>query len=157
MGPVFEHALVDALRLLEVAAAIGRDAAIEDVMVAALDHVDGVDLHIAEVLDRGRDRSRSLAERRRHVQPLCLQPDAARQGFGQEVGFGLAGHSPGTYPDSASRAARTASLPPAAADDTARRDIRGFTGRLAALGDRALVDTAGEAVDQPGALLVRRF
>ena len=54
MGPVFEHALVDALRLLQIGAAIGGDAAVEDVMVAALDHIDGVDLHIAEMLDRGR-------------------------------------------------------------------------------------------------------
>src|SRR5690242_1240326 len=77
----------------------------EEVVVAALDHVDGVDLHIADMFDRDRDRSRSLADRRCRVQALCLQPDAARQGFGQEVGFGLAGHSPGTYPDSASHAA----------------------------------------------------
>ena len=35
VGPVFEHALVDALRLFEVGAAIGRDAAVENVVVAA--------------------------------------------------------------------------------------------------------------------------
>ena len=56
MRPVFEHALVDALGLPQVGAPVVGDAAIENVMMAALDHVDGVDLHIAEMLDRGRDR-----------------------------------------------------------------------------------------------------
>ena len=63
MGPVFEHALVDALGLPQVGAGVGRDAAIENVMMAALDHVDGVDLHIAEMLHRRRDRLRPVAER----------------------------------------------------------------------------------------------
>ena len=63
MRPVFEHALVDALGLPQVGAGIGGDAAIENVMMAALDHVDGVDLHIAEMVHRGRDRLRPVAER----------------------------------------------------------------------------------------------
>ena len=62
MRPVFEHALVDALGLAQVGAPIGRDAAEENVVMAALDDVDGVDLHIAEMVHRGGDR---LAARRR--------------------------------------------------------------------------------------------
>ena len=88
MGPVFEHAFVDALRLLEIGAAIGGDAAIEDVMVAALDHVDGVDLHIAEMGHRLGGRLRALAEWRRRVQPLRPQPDAAGLCAAQGNGFG---------------------------------------------------------------------
>ena len=80
MGPVFEHALVDALGLAQIGAAIGGNAVPEDVVMAALDHVDGVDLHIAEMLDRGRGRLRPLAERRRRVEPLGAQPDAAGLG-----------------------------------------------------------------------------
>ncbi len=52
MRPVFEHALVDGLRVVEVLAPVRRDAGVEDVMVGALDHVNRVDLHVTEVLDR---------------------------------------------------------------------------------------------------------
>ena len=75
MGPVFEHALVDALRLAQVRAGVSRDAAIENVMMAALDDVDGVDLHIAEMVHRRRNRLRSGAERLAGIEPLGLQPD----------------------------------------------------------------------------------
>ena len=92
MRPVFEHALVDALGLAQIGAAIGGDAAIEDVMMAALDHVDGVDLHIAEMVDRRRHRLRPGAERRRRVEPLGAQPDSPGLGFGQGTGFSRAGH-----------------------------------------------------------------
>ena len=53
--PVLEHAFVGALGPAQVGAGIGRDAAIENVVMAALDHIDGVDLHIAEMLDRSGD------------------------------------------------------------------------------------------------------
>ncbi len=79
MGPVFEHALVDALRLPQIGAAISGDAARENVVMAALDHVDGVDLHITEVRDRCRGGLRPLSERRRRIQPLRLQPDSPGQ------------------------------------------------------------------------------
>ena len=92
MRPVFEHALVDALGLPQVAAGVGRDAAIEDVMMAALDHVDGVDLHIAEMLHRRRDRLRPGAKRRARIKPLGVQPDSPGFGFGQGTGVGRAGH-----------------------------------------------------------------
>ena len=61
-------------------------------MVAALDDVDGVDLHIAEMLDRGGRRLRPFAERRLDVEPLGAQPDAAGLSLGQGMGFGGAGH-----------------------------------------------------------------
>ena len=62
MRPVFEHALVDALGLAQIRAPVGGNAGPQDVVVAALDDVDGVDLHIAEMLDR---RRASPAARRR--------------------------------------------------------------------------------------------
>lgn len=92
MRPVFEHALLHALRLLEVGAAIIRNAGEQDVVMAALDHVDGVDLHIAEMVD-GRGHGRSpLAERRPGVEPLRAQPDAAGISIAQRKGYGRAGH-----------------------------------------------------------------
>ena len=63
MRPVFEHAFVDALGLAQVGAGIGRDAAIENVVMAALDDVDGVDLHIAEMVHGGGNRLRPSAKR----------------------------------------------------------------------------------------------
>ena len=92
MRPVFEHALVDALGLPQVRAGIGGDAAIENVMVAALDHIDGVDLHIAEMLDCRRDRLRPVAERLGCIEPLGTQPDSPGLGLRQGMGFSRAGH-----------------------------------------------------------------
>ncbi len=92
MRPVFEHALVDALGLPQVRAGIGGDAAIENVMVAALDHIDGVDLHIAEMLDRRRDRLRPGAKRLGCIEPLGTQPDSPGLGLHQGMGFSRAGH-----------------------------------------------------------------
>ncbi|BBO04284.1 hypothetical protein BwSH20_13370 [Bradyrhizobium ottawaense] len=43
--------------------------------MAALDDVDGVDLHIAEMSHRVRDGPSSVAERRALIQPLRMQPD----------------------------------------------------------------------------------
>ena len=94
MRPVFEHALVDALGLPQVRAAIIGDAAEENVVMAALDHVDGVDLHIAEMLHRGGGGRRPLAERIRRVEPLGAQPDSAGLGLGQGIGRNRAGHRP---------------------------------------------------------------
>ncbi len=87
VGPVFEHASVGALGLTQVGAAIGRDAAVEDVMVAALDDVDGVDLHIAEMVDRGRHGFRALAEGIARIQPLGMQPDLPCLCRGERKGF----------------------------------------------------------------------
>ena len=75
MRPVFEHASVGALGLPQIGAAIIGNAGIEDVVMAALDHVDGVDLHIAEMGDCIRDRDRAGPERRRRIEPLGSNPD----------------------------------------------------------------------------------
>jgi hypothetical protein len=92
VGPVFEHAFLDALGLTQVGAPIGWDPGPENVVVAALDDVDGVDLHIAEMLDRRARRWRPLAERRARVEPLGAQPDVPGLGLGQGKGFFRAGH-----------------------------------------------------------------
>ena len=87
MRPVFEHALVEALRLPQIRAPIIGDAAIENVMMAALDHIDGVDLHIAEMIHGGGDRLRPVAERVRRIEPLGTQPDSPGLGLGQGMGW----------------------------------------------------------------------
>ena len=93
MRPVLEHGFVDGLRLVEVLAPVSRNARIEDVVMAALDHVDGVDLHVAQMRHRRGRRLRPLAERRGAVEPLGAQPDASGVGFGErEGGLGRAGH-----------------------------------------------------------------
>ena len=90
MRPVFEHALVAALGLPQIGAAIVGDAGVEDVVVAALDHVDGVDLHIAEMGDRIRDRLRSLAERRRACRAAARRARCGgrRACLGREISAG---------------------------------------------------------------------
>jgi hypothetical protein len=92
MRPVFEHAFVGALGLAQVGAPISGDAGVEDVMVAALDDIDGVDLHIAEMGDRVGHGLRAVAERRLCIEPLRAQPDAAGFRFGEGVRFRSAGH-----------------------------------------------------------------
>ena len=81
MGPVFEDRLVGRLQLNEVGAAIGGNSGMKDVVVAALDDVDGVDLHIAKLGD-GRECSvGALAEGFEPVEPLRRDPDVARAGL----------------------------------------------------------------------------
>ena len=92
VGPVFENALVDALGLPQVHAPIGRDAAMENVMMAALDHMDGVDLHVAEMIHRRRNGLRPIAKWLARIEPLGVQPDSPGLGFGQGTGVGRAGH-----------------------------------------------------------------
>jgi hypothetical protein len=62
------------------------------VVVAALDDVDGVDLHIAQMFHRSRRRLWPLAERRRHIKPLRALPDAPGFGLGHGKGTIGAGH-----------------------------------------------------------------
>ena len=92
MGPVFENALVDALGLPQVRAPVGGDAAVENVMMAALDDMDGVDLDVAEVIHRCRYGLRPVAKRLSRIEPLGVQPDSPGLGFGQGTGVGRAGH-----------------------------------------------------------------
>src|SRR5690606_12011470 len=58
----------------------------QDVVVAALDHVDGVDLHVTEMLDGGPGRRRAGPERLAGVEPLRPQPDPARVGPAESDG-----------------------------------------------------------------------
>jgi hypothetical protein len=93
VGPVFEHRLVDGLRLAQVLAPVSRNPRVEDVVMAAFNHVDGIDLDVAEMLHRGARRLRPVAERRGPVEPLGAQPDASGVGFGEREGcLGRAGH-----------------------------------------------------------------
>src|SRR5260370_32900689 len=85
MGPVFEHASVDALRLAQIRAAIGGNPVPQNMVVAALDHINGVDLHIAEMLDGSRSRGWSVAARRFSVEPLRAASDTPRRSIGHGV------------------------------------------------------------------------
>src|SRR5690606_37806175 len=80
MRPVFEHAFVDILRLVQMGATVIWNAAEQEVVMAALDHVDDVDLHIAEMLYGRLSCRRATAEGRRRVEPLCPQPYPASPG-----------------------------------------------------------------------------
>jgi hypothetical protein len=86
MRPVLEHGLVHALRLAQVVAPVFRNARLQDVVMATLDHVDRVDLHVAEMLDRRARGRGTVAERRVLVEPLRPQPDAPRVGVGETEG-----------------------------------------------------------------------
>ena len=57
MRPILENCLVDALCLMQMLAPVRRDARVEDVVMAALDDVDGINLQIAQV---GHCRRRGL-------------------------------------------------------------------------------------------------
>jgi hypothetical protein len=56
------------------------EAGEEDVVMAALDDVDGVDLHVTEVFDSLADRRWPRPERRLDIEALCLEPDASGLG-----------------------------------------------------------------------------
>jgi hypothetical protein len=92
VGPVFEHAFVDALGLTQIGAPIFGDPSPENMVMAALDDVDGVDLHIAEMFNGGGGRLRALAERPRRVEPLGAEPDPPGLGPGQGMRFTRGGH-----------------------------------------------------------------
>ncbi|HVX46215.1 MAG TPA: hypothetical protein VHC49_20150 [Mycobacteriales bacterium] len=77
MRDVLENALLHGLQLMQIRPVVPRNAVPQDVMVAAFDDVNGVDLHVTEVLDRGQDRLRSGAERLLLVEPLGTKPDPA--------------------------------------------------------------------------------
>ena len=78
MRPIFEDAFVDALRLLQMFAPVGRDARVKNVMMAPLDHMDRVDLQITQMRDGCGRRLRARTERFARVQALGVQPDLAR-------------------------------------------------------------------------------
>src|SRR5467141_2824031 len=93
MRPVFEHRLVDRLRLAQMVASVSGNARVQDLVMAAFDHIDSVDLHIAQVLHRGASRLGSVAKRRGFVESLGAQPGASGTGFGEREGpSAFAGH-----------------------------------------------------------------
>jgi hypothetical protein len=60
--------------------------------MAALDDIDGIDLHIAEMGDRICDSPGPLPERRALVQPLGVQPDLPGLCRRERKGLWCAGH-----------------------------------------------------------------
>jgi hypothetical protein len=74
MRPVLEHRLVDALSLAQMVALVPRNARVKNVVMTTFDHVDRVDLHVAEMLDRCARGRGSIAERRVFVEPLGAEP-----------------------------------------------------------------------------------
>ena len=65
---------------------VGRNAGVEDVVVAPLDDVDRVDLQVAQVRDRGRRGLGTGAEGLGSVQALGMQPELPRLGGGEADG-----------------------------------------------------------------------
>lgn len=78
MGPIFEHRFVDRLRLLQIGADVVRNAAVEDVVMASLDDVDRIDLHIAKMFDRALGPPRAFSERSRRIELLGVILDRTR-------------------------------------------------------------------------------
>ena len=81
VGPVFEDALVDALRLMQMRATIIGNSRPQDMMMAPLDDVDGVDLQIAQMLYGEKGRVPPGAKRRPLIEALGVKPDAPRLHF----------------------------------------------------------------------------
>lgn len=67
-------------------APVRRDPGVEDVVVAALDDVDRIDLQVPQVGDGGRGGRGTGAEGLGSVQALRVQPEAARLGGGEMEG-----------------------------------------------------------------------
>src|SRR5215472_244944 len=61
--------------MMQVGATIVRDAAEQNVVVTTLDNVDGVDLHVTQVLDRGLHGALAGAEGFALVETLSVEPD----------------------------------------------------------------------------------
>src|SRR5262249_39749695 len=87
MGPVFEHRLVDGLPLTQVIAPVSRNARVENVVMAAFDHVDGVDLDVAEMLHRRARPLRPVADGRGPVELQGAQTNTPGGGFGKREGY----------------------------------------------------------------------
>jgi hypothetical protein len=58
-------------------------------MMAALDHVDRIDLYVTEMLDREPRRRWPVAEWHGDIEPLGLEPDASSLGLGDCEGLDL--------------------------------------------------------------------
>src|SRR5215470_4902170 len=96
--PVFEDRLVDALGLMQMGTLVAGNAREEDVMMAALDHIDRVDLHVTQVLHRRAGGLGTVAEWRFGLKPLRPQPDASGASLGERVGLlGNRAHQHGSH------------------------------------------------------------
>ncbi len=58
----------------------------KNVVMAALYHIDRVDLHVAEMLHRFGHRLGSIPERRRAIQSLSPKPDVSSIGLREREG-----------------------------------------------------------------------
>jgi hypothetical protein len=67
-----------ALRLLKMEALVIGNAAVQDMMMAALDNADRIHLYISQMLYGLRRRLGPLAKRSRHIQTLSLNPQGFR-------------------------------------------------------------------------------
>jgi hypothetical protein len=72
---VLNDRLVDALGSLQMLALIVGNSGPQDVMVAAFDHVDRVDLHITEMPDRGGRGRGTHTEWSWPIEALGTKPD----------------------------------------------------------------------------------
>jgi hypothetical protein len=78
MCPILEERFVDALSLVEMVAPIRRDAGVKDMVMAALDDVNGVYLQISQISHRRWRGFGPNPERRTGVEALGAEPDPAR-------------------------------------------------------------------------------
>ena len=75
VGPVLKNRLIDALGSMQVLAPVVGNSGPQDVVMAPLDHVDRVDLNIAEMSDCCGRRRRAGSEWSWPVEPLGTKPD----------------------------------------------------------------------------------
>src|SRR5262249_36733207 len=72
---------------MQMGALVGGNAREQDVMMAALDDIDRVDLHVTQVLHRSAWCRRTVAEWRGGLKPLRPQPDASGASLGERIGL----------------------------------------------------------------------
>src|SRR5690606_30090520 len=85
--PVFEDGFFHALEMRQIGAAIIGNARKEDVMVATLDDVDRIDLHIAQMGNGGAGRRGPGAEWGLLIEPLRPEPDPPGRSDVEGIGF----------------------------------------------------------------------
>ena len=85
MRPVFADSFVEGLSLAQVIPAVSGNAAPQDMMMAAFNNADRVDLEIAKMFDRRAGRVGTVAERirlgarpRRHERDFRADPTLVR-------------------------------------------------------------------------------
>lgn len=83
MRPIFEDGFVGTLRLHQMLALVVGDARPKDVMMATLDHVDRVDLDVAQMRGCRRRRARTATEGGERIKTLGTEPDVSRLRLGE--------------------------------------------------------------------------